>query len=192
MSRLVHDEHGKPTQSGAILVAVTISLAAAAAMVGALHVLTGSSGALSGAISRRASLQSFADGVLGVCPTVVDAANATGDFTGQTLASAIQNTPGFTFTIDDVSFSSELADLNQWADYNLGIYEPDMTVVSGEFTGQLDVDLITTKVRDSGLIDAEFGARSVGSTSRTFGYRCMVVANDAFGRRAMAYGILIR
>lgn len=203
---------------GVALVAAAIATLVLAGAVAVYFELSASSSRLAGAQKKQITLDSFALGVLNICPSVVDSVRGEGDFVTRSILDAIQVDGSIDLdVVNYAELSAEIKAMNNWSDYSGSMFTPDLVARGYGFTGLLDVDLILpaeVKTDGSGgsggglvgrnIRQGEENAYSgIGGTGgsaasslnlgeRFDSYRCFAWAQDENGRSVVYYGLLER
>lgn len=197
-------------EQGVILVAVIMSIVAAAGIVAALYGAATMAGRTAGGGERLASVDEFAKGSANLCTLVVDAVLSVGDFSPPNTftAGSLKTDGGYTVSWDagnqQKSLYEELVladnlysqisvgssgDIPDWGSDN-GL--PDVQISNGRYKAKMDVDLLLrTQPAGEGV---EFGEAVQGQqkTLTLNTYRCTVEAEDenASERKSRAYAYI--
>lgn len=202
-------------QAGIALVAAAISTLILAGAVGVFHILSGDTGKLAGAQEKFASLDAFGLGVLNLCIPIIDSTLERGDFLTESILQHINTDGSMSISLNSAQYASlsgELASQNQWSDYSGNVFDPDVVVTSGQYTGFLDIDFVvdSSQKEDSsggwgggkatirweeGMHSGAAGGGGAGAAALALGdalstYRCTVWVTRADGGSQMFTGIL--
>ena len=196
---------GRAGERGIALVAVMIALVAAAGIVASLYGLGGLAGRVTSGQERGQNVDAFAKGVANACSLLVDALLSVGDFSppntfnigmlGMDAGFQVQYDPGAVLGLADLEAEVLLSTndpASRWfSDFQGAAFVPDLRLVTGRMTAEVDVDLLSVRLPSGQGI--EFGEAVQGQfkTVALNTYRCYVEARDPdTGRGAAAVTVI--
>lgn len=199
------DTAARRGEAGVALVAVMIALVAAAGIVASLYGLGARAGRVTSGQERGQNVDAFAKGVANACSLLVDALLSVGDFSppntfnpamlGMDGGFQVQYDPGVVLGLADLQAEVLLSTndpASRWfSDFQGTTFVPDMRLVTGRLTAEVDVDLLSVRLPSGQGI--EFGEAVQGQfkTVALNTYRCYVEARDAdTGRGASAVTVI--